>query len=197
MQGLVSARVLVLLVTLLMVIQALGGCDLLAPLMTPLMTCIGRQLCPGTQATGVLYISNPGLDHYQHLCWHCMITQRHDETLVLAIPGNFALTLTGSTIPIGGNITNLSLPLVGGETVLVWKGNGYYAYNYQGAGVGTGLGFASDYTDGNPGTGAAIPGTTYDSANDLYWTPPINVNVAGGFFISNPGSTLTWKQALP
>jgi len=107
------------------------------------------------------------------------------------------LSLVGSTIPIGGNITNLSLPLVGGESVLAWKGNGYYAYIYAGPGVGTGLGFASDYYDGNPGTAAAVPGTVYDSNNGVYWTPPINVNVAGGFFISNPGSALTWKQALP
>ncbi len=59
---------------------------------------------------------------------------------------------------------------------MVWKGNGYYQYIYAGAGVGTGLGFASDFYDGNAGTAAAIPGTTYDSANDVYWTPALKLN---------------------
>jgi len=140
-----------------------------------------------------VYISNPGSTITNTFVGN-VITQNTNTGV--ALPGSFALTLTGSTVPIGGNITNLNLPLIGGETVLVWKGNGYYAYNYAGPGVGTGLGYASDYYDGNAGTPAAIPGTTYDSNNDVYWTPAINVNVAGGFFVSNPGSTLTWKQNL-
>jgi len=145
------------------------------------------------QGQGV-FISNPG-SNITNTFVGTAITQNTNSGV--SLPGGGALTLTGSTIPIGGNVTNLSLPLVGGEIVMVWKGNGYYSYVYAGSGVGTGLGYASDYYDGSAGTAASIPGSVYDSNNDVYWTPALNVNVAGGFFVSNPGSTLTWKQALP
>jgi hypothetical protein len=109
-----------------------------------------------------------------------------------------ALTITASTLPIGGNLenTNFNLPFVGGETVLVWNNHGYYAYIYNGAGVGTGLGFASDWTDPNGGTAAAVPGDTYDSVNQVYWTPVLTIGVGTGFFVQNPGSTLLWNQNL-
>jgi len=114
----------------------------------------------------------------------------------VSIPGGNALTFVSSPVPIGGNITNLALPFVGGETLYVWKGNGYYAYSYAGANTGTGLGYASDYYDLNPGTAAAVPGSVYDSDNQIYWTPPVNITVGQGFIIQNGGSTLNWTQNL-
>ncbi len=116
----------------------------------------------------------------------------------VAIPGNNALTLVSSTVPIADNIesTNFNLPFVGGENVFVWNNHGYYAYSFQGAGVGTGLGFPSDYTDLNGGAAGAIPGDVYDSVNQVYWTQPLVIGVATGFFVQNGGSTLSWKQNL-
>jgi len=139
------------------------------------------------------YISNPGSSITNAFVGNA-ITQNTNTPV--AIAGNGALSLTGSTVPIGGNVTNLTLPFVGGETILAWTGAGYYAYIYAGPGVGTGLGYASDYYDGNPGTGAAIPGTTYDSNNGVYWAPPLNVGVGSGFFVSNPGSAVNWTQVV-
>jgi hypothetical protein len=114
----------------------------------------------------------------------------------VALPGSYAMTLTGSTVPIGGNLTNLTLPFIGGEVVFVWNsaGNFYYQYVYGGPGSGTGGGYASDYYDQNPGTAVAIPGTVYDAGNDAWWAPPFNVAVGQGFFVQNPASTLQWKQ---
>jgi hypothetical protein len=116
----------------------------------------------------------------------------------VVIPGNNALTFVSSPVPIGGNIegTNFNLPFVGGETIYIWKGNGYYGYSYAGAGQGTGLGYASDFYDLYPGTGAAIPGSTYDSVNQVYWTPALNLSVGEGFIIQNGGSTLNWTMNL-
>jgi len=144
------------------------------------------------QGQGV-YIQNP----------NTTITNTFVGTAVLqntntpvALPGGYALTLTGSTVPVGGNVTNISLPFVGGETVFIWKGNGYYQYVYAGAGVGTSIGFPSDYYDQNPGTGAAIPGTVYDTSDGVYWTQPLSVNVGQGFFVQNPNTSLNWTQNL-
>jgi hypothetical protein len=146
------------------------------------------QLPQGVSA----FLQNPG----------STITNSFVGTVVLAstnsIPGNNATAFVASTLPIGGDLenTNFNLPFVGGETVLVWNNHGYYAYTYNGAGVGTGLGFASDWTDLNGGTAAAVPGDTYDSVNQVYWTPVLTIGVGTGFLIQNPGSTLLWKQNL-
>jgi hypothetical protein len=121
-----------------------------------------------------------------------------DTNAPVAIPGNNALTLLASTVPIGGNVanTNYNLPFLGGENVFVWNNHGYYAYSFNGTGVGTGLGFPSDYTDLNGGTAAAIPGDVYDAVNQVYWTQPLSINVGVGFFVQNGGSTLQWAQNL-
>jgi hypothetical protein len=145
------------------------------------------------QGKGV-YVQNPG----------STLTNTFVGTVILentntpvALPGG-GLTLVGSTVPVGGNLESnyFNMPFIGGEVVYIWHNTGYYQYVFAGAGVGTGLGFPSDYYDLNPGTGAAIPGTVYDSVDLVYWTPPLNVSVGQGFFVQNPGSTLQWTQNL-
>ena len=145
-----------------------------------------------SQGKGV-YVSNPGATITNTYVGNAIIQNTNTP---VSLVGGFGLSLVGSTVPLGGNITNQTLPFIGGESVLVWNGNGYYQYIYAGAGVGTGLGYASDYYDGNPGTAAAIPGTVYDASDDAYWTPALNIKVGQGYFVSNPGSTLQWKQNL-
>ncbi len=120
-----------------------------------------------------------------------------------SIPGSGVLSLVSSAIPVGGNITtnsaiNLTASLVGGESVLVWSGTGYYLYQYQGAGVGTGFGFQSDWTDNGatPPAPPAIPGDQTDTADGVYWAPTPSLTVGQGFFVQNPGTTLQWKQNI-
>ena len=68
--------------------------------------------------------------------------------------------MLASAIPVGGDISNsiinLTQSLQGGENVYVWNGNGYYQYNYLGAGNGTGVGGISDWQDVSSPTN--IPG---------------------------------------
>jgi len=146
------------------------------------------------QGQGV-FVQNPGSTLTNTFVGNVVI---QNTNAPVALPGNNALTLVGSTLPIGGDITttNWNLPFVGGETVFIWNNLGYYQYSYAGPGVGTGLGYPSDWYDLNPGTPAAIPGTVHDTANDVWWTPPLTVKVGQGFFVQNPGSTLQWKQNL-
>ena len=115
------------------------------------------------------------------------------------LPGSGVLSLVAN--PLNGTTNSVStiLPsLVGGESVLVWNGGGYYVYVYQGAGVGTGLGFQSDWTDGNafPPSPPLIPGDQTDSGDGFYWAPTPTLSVGQGFFVQNPGSALTWKQNI-
>lgn len=114
------------------------------------------------------------------------------------VAGGNALILVASSVPIGGSLanTNINLPFVGGENLFLWNGAGYYAYSFVGAGVGTGMGFPSDYTDINGGIAGQIPGDVYDSVNVLYWTQPPSANVGVGFFIQNGGSAEVWHQNL-
>ena len=114
------------------------------------------------------------------------------------LTGGNALKLVSSTVPVGGSLqnTNINLPFVGGESLFLWNGAGYYAYSFQGTGVGTGLGYPSDYTDINGGLAGSIPGDVFDGVNGVYWTQPPSVNVGIGFFVQNPNSTENWKQNL-
>jgi hypothetical protein len=148
------------------------------------------QLQQGVSA----FIQNPGSTITNSFVGTVVL--QNTNTPVILTGG--ALSFTASTLPIGGDLsnTNFNLPFIGGETVFVWNNHGYYAYSYAGAGQGTSLGYASDWYDLNPGTGAAIPGTTYDSVNQVYWTPPLTIGVGTGFLVQNPGSTLLWKQNL-
>jgi hypothetical protein len=140
------------------------------------------------------YIQNPGSN----------LTNTFVGTVVLSstntIPGNSALTFVSTTLPIGGDIlsTNFNLPFIGGETVMIWNGKGYYAYDYAGKGVGTTLGYPSDWYDANGGSGtaAAITNTVYDAADGVYWTQPLTVGVGQGFLVQNPGVALSWTQNL-
>lgn len=125
-----------------------------------------------------------------------VVLQNTNTPVVLS--GNNALVLVSSTVPIGGNLenTNFNLPFQGGENVFIWNGHGYYVYSYFGAGVGTGLGYPSDYTDPNGGTSSAVPGDVYDSTDVLYWTQPPSPTVGQGFFVQNPNTTENWSQNL-
>jgi len=120
------------------------------------------------------------------------------NTTPVVLTGGNALRLVSSSVPIGGSLqnTNINLPFIGGESLFVWNGSGYYAYAFQGTGVGTGLGFPSDYTDSNGGIAGSIPGDVYDNVNQVYWTQPPSVNVGVGFFVQNPNSTENWNQNL-
>jgi hypothetical protein len=119
--------------------------------------------------------------------------------------GNSALTMVGSAIPVFGNLgtnvdLNLTNALAGNESLLVWNGHGYYNYFYEGAGVGTDLGYQSDWIDASyDGThlnSTNIPSCQYDSSDNVYWTPPPQVKLSQGFFISNPNGNEPWIQYL-
>lgn len=120
----------------------------------------------------------------------------------VSIPGSGQYSMLASAIPVAGVVTNsainLTASLQGGETLLVWNGTGYYSYVYQGAGVGTGLGFQSDWTDGNafPPSPPLIPGDQTDTADGYYWAPTPSLTVGQGFFIVNPNGAETWTQNL-
>jgi len=116
----------------------------------------------------------------------------------VAIPGGNQVALLASSVPIGGSLqsTNINLPFIGGESLFIWNGTGYYAYSFNGTGVGTGLGFPSDYTDINGGIAGSIPGDVYDNGNQVYWTQPPSVNVGVGFFVQNGNGPETWNQNL-
>jgi len=97
--------------------------------------------------------------------------------------------LTG---PNGTNgATQVLTGLAGGENLFIWNGAGYYAYSFNGAGVGTGLGFPSDWTDLNGGIAGSIPGDVYDSNNQVYWTQPPQLKQGQGAFIQNGATTET------
>jgi hypothetical protein len=80
-------------------------------------------------------------------------------------------TLVGSTAPISDFVdsTNINLPLVPGDTLLLWNGGGYNVDLYGGPG---------QWFDGN----------TYSAIADP------TVGVAQGFFYENTGSAKTWTQ---
>jgi len=80
----------------------------------------------------------------------------------------------------------------------VWNGHGYFVYTFQGAGVGTGLGYQSDWTDGSsaPPAAPSIPGVQTDTVDGLYWTPALQLSVGQGIFIQNPNSAEQWTQVI-
>jgi len=113
---------------------------------------------------------------------------------VALAPGVY--TMLASAIPVGGNISNniinLTESLQGGETIFVWSGNGYYQYNYLGAGNGTGAGGPSDWLDSS--SPSNIPGDVNVSGN--IFAPDPTVTVGQGFFILNGNSgSEQWTQS--
>jgi len=116
---------------------------------------------------------------------------------------NPGFTMVASAIPVAGNVeTNSALTLTanfaGQEEVFVWTGHGYNIYTYQGAGVGTGLGYQSDWTDGGafPPAPPTISGDQTDTTDGFYWTPPLQVSVGEGIFIDNPNTAEKWTQTI-
>jgi len=83
--------------------------------------------------------------------------------------------------------SNVLTGLVGGETLYIWNGNGYYEYNYLGLGNGTGAGGPSDWLDA--GSPTNIPGDVNISGNFFAPTPVLPPGQA--FFIQNLGATET------
>ncbi len=142
------------------------------------------------------FISNP----------NSTVTNTYTGTVIatnntVTIPGGGVYSMLSSTVPVGGNVqTNPAINLTanfgssGGETLFIWNGTGYYVYTFQGAGVGTGLGYQSDWTDGSSPNN--IPGDVYDAVDQVYWTPAPQLNVGQGFFISNPNSAEKWAQGI-
>jgi hypothetical protein len=112
-------------------------------------------------------------------------------------------SMVASAIPVGGDVeTNPAITLTthfaGQENVFVWNGHGYFVYTFQGAGVGTGLGYQSDWTDGSsaPPAAPSIPGVQTDTVDGLYWTPALQLSVGQGIFIQNPNSAEQWTQVI-
>jgi hypothetical protein len=141
------------------------------------------------------YVQNPGTAETNTFTGTVVTT--NTQTLS---PG---FTLVASAIPVGGNAEtntalNLTANFVGQENVFVWTGHAYNVYTFQGAGVGTGLGFQSDWTDGGTTYPAApsIAGDQPDSSDLLYWTPPLTLTVGQGIFVQNPNSAIAWTQTI-
>ena len=115
------------------------------------------------------------------------------------IPGGtysmLANTLNDDTNGVSEIFNNTCLSPSGGETLYIWNGTGYYIYYYEGAGVGTGLGFLSDWADGSYSPPASlvhnIPNEVYDSGDDIYWTPIPTRAPGQGFFMYNPNGNET------
>lgn len=113
-------------------------------------------------------------------------------------------SLVASAIPVGGDaesnsVLNLTANFQGGETVLAWNGHGFFAYTYAGLGVGTGLGYQSDWTDGGaiPPQTPTVPNDQTDASDDVYWTPGLQLSVGQGFFVLNPNTSPDlWTQTI-
>jgi hypothetical protein len=118
-------------------------------------------------------------------------------------PINPGFNMVASAIPVGGDVeTNPAITLTknfaGQENAFVWNGHGYFVYTFQGAGVGTGLGFQSDWTDGSasPPAPPTIAGSQTDTVDGFYWTPALQLSVGQGIFIQNPNTTEQWTQTI-
>ena len=167
---------------------------------------------PGDQtdtADGVYWAPQPVLNPGQGFF---IVSQNQTETNTFTgtVITTNSITLTqgqnllvASAIPVGGDVTtNPAITLTknfgGGEIMNVWNGAGYYSYLYQGAGVGTGLGFQSDWTDNAsaPPSHPSIPGDQTDTADGVYWAPSPQLSVGQGFFISSQNATETWSQTI-
>lgn len=101
-----------------------------------------------------------------------------------------ATTLSGKDVT--DPLIDLTANFVGGENVYVWTGSTWYIYQFEGAGVGTGLGYPSDWVDVN----GNIPSHAWDSADQVYWTQPLTVQVGQGLVIQNPNSSETWTESI-
>lgn len=101
------------------------------------------------------------------------------NTIAFSTPG--ASYAVGSTPPVAGNADDpntINLPLVSGDALLTWNGNGYNLEYYVGPG------------NGNP------VGQDWDDANFNPTTSPV-ISVGQGFFYqTQSGSVETWKQNL-
>jgi hypothetical protein len=99
-------------------------------------------------------------------------------------------SMIGNPLSNGLNQASQVLPaLQGGETMFIWNGTGYYVYQFQGTGVGTGLGYQSDWTDGSANHN--IPGDQYDSVDQVYWAPQPVLAPGTGCFLLNPNGNET------
>jgi hypothetical protein len=142
------------------------------------------------------WIMNPGAEI------HCTLLGSGSLAASVPIHGNGSANFVGNAMPTPasgnaeGAAINMTANFAGGETVYVWNGSGYYIYCFQGAGVGTGLGYWSDFTDGSYPPTHNIPGEVYDSADDLYWTPPLNLNIGQGLMIYNPNADESWSENI-
>ena len=105
------------------------------------------------------------------------------------IPGSSSTLICNPLLNDTNGANEVLTALAGGESVLIWNSAGYYVYQFQGAGVGTGLGKQSDWTDGS--TPHNIPGDVYDSVNQVYWAPQPILAQGEGFFIVNPNGPIT------
>jgi hypothetical protein len=119
----------------------------------------------------------------------------------VVIPGSSAYSMISSPIPYIGDVAqapvSLTANFTSSELLFVWNGSGYYAYYYWGAGVGTGLGYPSDWADASYPPTHNIPGEVYDSSDDIWWTLPVTNNIGQGFFMLNPhGSAINWTQVF-
>jgi hypothetical protein len=167
---------------------------------------------PGDQtdtADGVYWAPQPVLNPGQGF-FITSANQSETNTFTGTVVTTNSITLTAgaqflvaSAIPVGGDVTTnpaitLTANFGGGEIMNVWNGSGYYSYLYQGAGVGTGLGYQSDWSDNfsSPPNHPAIPGDQTDTADGVYWAPSPQLSVGQGFFISSPNATEKWTQTI-
>jgi hypothetical protein len=111
-----------------------------------------------------------------------------------------------SMIPQAGGVqSQLGYTPGSGDNVMLWSGfnisgSGFRDYLYQGAGVGTSLGFQSDWTDGNsvPPSPPSIPGDQLDSVDDVYWAPEPVIKVGQAFEIQNEQTYIEyWVRKFP
>jgi hypothetical protein len=130
---------------------------------------------------------------------HVSVSSSTPVTPTINLPGNSAYDFFGNaTLLSNVNAEDPSIGLTadfaGGENVWVWTGTGWDIYTFEGAGVGTGLGYPSDWTDGS-GTDS-IPGDVWDAADEVWWTQPLDLQLAQGLIIQNPNSIETWIQSI-
>jgi hypothetical protein len=123
-------------------------------------------------------------------------------TKVIAQGGNYVFVAnpyTSSACDLQSDLLTFFNTFQGGEDVLVWDCSEQYwvAFQYEGLGVGTGLGYSSDWT---VDTGAPpAPAPAYAEADDsdgVYWLNPVapgapNLTPGVGFFVMNPNNTET------
>jgi hypothetical protein len=123
------------------------------------------------------------------------------ETVNITGGGAYNFVGNATTVPnqnAEGGSLNLTANFVGGENVCVWTGSRYYIYTFEGVGAGTSLGYQSDWIDASstPPSLPVIPGDQTDTSNDVYWAPPLILQVGEGLIITNPNANETWVQNI-